>query len=127
MSDSKKIVEAFENLQVSLNLGAETCQNITGTLKATVADILILEEATTVQQLFDQLIKMRESGNIQKFIQLTGELTFVLKDALRETVKTATAVEAECNEIKNEVRKLGETIDDLNKRINEGDSWREDK
>ena len=127
MSDSKKIVEAFENLEVSITLAAESGENLGGMLEAHATEILVLENATTIPEIFEQLLKMRASGNIQKFIQAAKELTAVFKDTADETNRIRAVVEATLNETLAKFRELEKIVADLQKRIDEGDSWKREE
>jgi seryl-tRNA synthetase len=124
MTHSKKLTEAFENFEVSFTLGAEGAQNLGCMLKAHAADLQALENAATVSELLEQLLKMQTSGNILKLTQAADELTKFFEDIAREGKKTAAAIEAAAKEENDEIRKLQTAVDDLKKRIEEGDSWR---
>lgn len=106
MSDSRKITEACESLEVSHQLGAEYCDQLAKLISEYGSEIAVLENAKTYEELFEQLLKMRAVGVTGKLIQACHDL----KESLLGAKKAA--------------GELGEAIKNFTDGLSEGDSWK---
>ena len=96
MSYSKKIAEAFENLEVSLKVSAESVADLCKHLKATDGTAIALVD------------RIAES----------------FKQIVTDFNKTDAIVKAAASERMEKERELWRAIDALKKKIEGGDSWR---
>ena len=92
----KKIAEAFENLEVSFNVCAESAVELCNHLKAT--------DKTA--------------------IAMVGRIAEAFRQTIIEANKTGAIVKAEIDEGMAAVRELQKVVDGLGKKIEGGDSWR---